>query len=217
MSKRLPKTSTQTLDDLRKAARSSLDAELPHIRAVAPAPEEAPPAPSGPPAPPRAAAGEHIKNTRSETNQEPEDAAASQTRSHMIVSRAPRQDKAAFREASGRLIIERHANFAGIAGLVPMPWIDMAAIAVIAERMLRKLARLFGQPLSADQGKRLALAMLAGMTAPGIAGFATTGLLRMTPGPHLLGMAITSVSAIVFIRIIGDVYLTQLKMESGSA
>ncbi len=125
--------------------------------------------------------------------------------------RSERPSKAAFREATGRLIIERHANFAALAGLVPMPFVDLAAIAVIAERMLRKLTRLYGRSLSEDQGKRLALAMLTGLAAPGLASITTTAVLRMAPGSQILNMAITSASAVIFIRVIGDVYLTRLQ------
>jgi uncharacterized protein (DUF697 family) len=219
MSKKLPKTSNQTLDDLRKAARSALDSELPQIRSVASPARESTVGKPDIPARDTATAKMQVPEDPAKAPPEsgPEPGTASQPKPNLAVAKPPRHDKAVFLEASGRLIIERHANFAGIAGLVPMPWVDMAAIAVIAERMLRKLSRLYGQPLPQDQGKRLVLAMLVGMTAPGVAGFATTGLLRMTPGPHLLGMAITSVSAIVLIRIIGDVYLTQLKMEHTAA
>ncbi len=133
----------------------------------------------------------------------------------MVQSERP--SKAAFRESTGRLIIERHANFAALAGLVPMPFVDLAAIAVIAERMLRKLTRLYGRSLSEDQGKRLALAMLTGLAAPGLASITTTAVLSMAPGSQILNMAITSASAVIFIRVIGDVYLTRLQAGLDSA
>ena len=215
MSKRLPRTSSRTLDDLRKAANEALEAEQPKRRSR---PRPVDPAPSGDPSGSTSAPASEAA-ARPEKKPEPAASATPEREpiGNAVTVRTDLPGKAAFREASGRLIIERHANFAALAGLVPMPWVDLAAIAAIAERMLRKLARLYGRPLPDDQGKRLALAMLTGMAAPGIASFTTTGLLRMTPGPHLLGMAITSASAVIFVRIIGDVYLAHLKEDAGAA
>jgi len=210
MSKRLPRTSDRTLDDLRKAASQALEAEQPKRRSR----------PSGP-----ARSEEPSGSTRSaahEAASKPErkpDPAASlppkqEPAENALMVRNEIPGKAAFREASGRLIIERHANFAALAGLVPMPFVDLAAIAVIAERMLRKLSRLYGRSLSEDQGKRLALAMLTGLAAPGIASITTTALLSVTTGTQILNMAITSASAVIFVRVIGDVYLTRLQADT---
>ncbi|MBD1544670.1 YcjF family protein [Roseibium aggregatum] len=207
MSKRLPRTSNRTLDDLRKAASQALEAEQPKrrpsARRVDPAPSEAP---SG---------SAPASDTAAKPEKKPEPAASTPPKQEpagsplMVQSSIP--SKSSFREATGRLIIERHANFAALAGLVPMPFVDLAAIAVIAERMLRKLTRLYGRSLSEDQGKRLALAMLTGLAAPGLASITTTAVLRMAPGSQILNMAITSASAVIFIRVIGDVYLTRLQ------
>ena len=215
MSKQLPRTSTRTLDDLRKAANQALEAEQPKRR---PKPRHIDPEPPGNPS-------GSVQTPEPEADAKPEkkpEPAASTPPEQEPVGTAlmvqnPIPSKAAFRESAGRLIIERHANFAAIAGLVPMPFVDLAAIAVIAERMLRKLSRLYGRSLSEDQGKRLALAMLTGLAAPGLASITTKALLNMAPGSQLLNMAITSASAVIFVRVIGDVYLARLQAETGTA
>lgn len=208
MSKRLPRTSNRTLDDLRKAASEALDAEQPKRRSSPSQRSDARPR-QGPPV--SAAASE----AAAKPEKTPEPAASTPAEAEPVggalMVQSERPSKTAFREATGRLIIERHANFAALAGLVPMPFVDLAAIAVIAERMLRKLTRLYGRSLSEDQGKRLALAMLTGLAAPGLASITTTAVLRMAPGSQILNMAITSASAVIFIRVIGDVYLTRLQ------
>lgn len=229
MSKRLPRTSPRTLDDLRKAASEALDAEKASLKSV---PDEG-----------QTPARERTAKQRQETNadgtdamqpsqektaangferEEPARAARGESASRsasppgrsLASAQTERPDRDAFRKASARLIVERHSNIAALAGLVPMPWIDLAAITVTVDAMLRKLARLYGEPLERHSSRRLATAMLTGMAAPGIASFATTGLLRMTPGPHLLGMAVTSVSAAVIVRAIGEVYLSHLTGEN---
>lgn len=205
MSKRLPRTSRRTLDDLRKAAKSALEAEdLPHRPAQSAEPaksSEGEPAPQNPDPqekPSRASATDQSAHAPLPVTV----AASFETRS--------RPTRAAFRQASGRLIVERHANLATVAGLIPMPWVDLVAISAVVDHMLRRLSRLYGQQLDGSRSKRLATAMLTGMAAPGIASFATTGLMSMMPGPNLVATAITSISAAVLVRIVGEVYLAHL-------
>lgn len=211
MSKKLPKTSHRTLDDLRQAASSALNAEETVHRRITPEsflePTEAAPAQDPEPL-----------NGRNPARSGPDqNTVRSQDRDVRAVavharhdSRGNRPDRESFRRSSANLIVERHANFAAIVSLVPMPWVDLAAIAVVVDRMLRKLARLYGVPLERYRSRQLATAMLTGMAAPGIASLTTTGLLRMAPGPSFLGMAITSVSATILIRIVGEVYISHL-------
>jgi uncharacterized protein (DUF697 family) len=210
VSKRLPRTSRRTLDDLRKAAKSALEAEdLPHRTAQSDEPAkstEEEPAPLNPDRqekPSRTRAAEHSAQAPLPVTV----AAPFETRS--------RPTRAAFRQASGKLIVERHANLATVAGLIPMPWVDLVAISAIVDRMLRRLSRLYGQPLDGTRSKQLATSMLTGMAAPGIASFATTGLMSMMPGPNLVATAITSISAAVLVRIVGEVYLAHLAGLAG--
>ncbi|MBB4302692.1 uncharacterized protein (DUF697 family) [Rhodobium orientis] len=209
MTKRLPKTSTRTLDDLRDAASAALAEEnRPKTRA-----------PENPAADATAPTERTARDEKPDRLPEPvAPPKPAPTSLPAVAASVPAPSglptKAAFREACARLIIERHANFGAVAGLVPVPVVDLAAIAAIVERMLRKLSRLYGRPLDTDRSRRLATAMLTGMAAPGIASFTTNGLLKMTPGPHILGVALTSVSAVVLVRIVGEVYLEELQGEA---
>ncbi|MCX2725804.1 YcjF family protein [Roseibium salinum] len=211
MSKKLPRTSNRTLDDLREAAKSTLQSEQESLH------------PAGPPATDPSSDGAAgleadapagSRERGGGDTRRAQDPSAARDKNARLELRSPPPDRHAFLKNSGKLIIERHAKLAAVAGLVPMPWVDLAAIAVVVERMLRRLARLYGQPLETHRSKRLAAALLTGMAAPGIASFTTTGLLRMMPGPHLAGMAITSVAAAVLVSIIGEVYLGQLTSEA---
>jgi uncharacterized protein (DUF697 family) len=212
VSKRLPRTSRRTLDDLRKAAKTVLEAEDLPLRSVQTSRPEKPIAGKANPRTPEL-------EKEPPRNVDPEQGAS------LAVPMAPaapagarsRPTRAAFRQASGRLVVERHANLATVAGLIPLPWVDLVAITAIVDRMLRRLSRLYGQPLDGSRSKQLATAMLTGMAAPGIASFATTGLMSMMPGPNLVATAITSVSAAVLVRIVGEVYLTHLAGLAGDA
>jgi len=212
VSKRLPRTSRRTLDDLRKAAKTVLESEDQPLRSVQT------PSPANP------FAGETDPQTPDLEEEPPRNVAPEQSASRAepmvpVASAGTRSrpTRAAFRQASGHLVVERHANLATIAGLIPLPWVDLVAITAIVDRMLRRLSRLYGQPLDGSRSKQLAAAMLTGMAAPGIASFATTGLMSMTPGPNLVATVITSVSAAVLVRIVGEVYLTHLAGLAGDA
>ncbi|QDG75017.1 YcjF family protein [Labrenzia sp. PHM005] len=210
MSKKLPKTSNRTLNDLRSAAKSALNSEDRTLRQT----------------PPKKTAEARDKQSAFEQGENIDKSALQGSESSAltdenamaddvvsappVIGRQPKHDRNNFRKSAAMQIVERHANVAALAGLVPMPWVDLAAITIVADRMLRKLARLYGVRLDRERSKQLASAMLTGMAAPGIASFTTTGLLRMTPGPHLLGIALTSVSAAVLLRIVGEVYISHL-------
>ncbi|POF27890.1 YcjF family protein [Roseibium marinum] len=211
MTRKLPRTSSRTMNDLRRAANSTFAEEEQARR-----PDAADTDGIVPPKQGQGQSGGDAQETDAGSHAAKEDAGPKRSfpfsNLESLPVRSSPPGKAEFLKNAGQLIVDRHAQFGAIAGLVPLPWVDLAAIAAVVERMLRKLARLYGQPISADRSKHLAAALLTGMAAPGIASFTTSGLLRMTTGPTLLGMAITSVSAAVLIRIVGEVYLNRLSL-----
>lgn len=209
MTRKLPRTSNRTMNDLRRAANSTFAREEQARRQSETEIEEV-----ASPKPGKSQSGGDAPATEAAGHAPVPDIGAKRSfpfsSLERVPARTPPPGKAQFLRNAGQLIVDRHAQFGAIAGLVPLPWVDLAAIAVVVERMLRKLSRLYGQPISAERGKHLAAALLTGMAAPGIASFTTGGLLQMAAGPNLLGMAITSVSAAVLIRIVGEVYLQRL-------
>lgn len=94
---------------------------------------------------------------------------------------------------------------------MPLPWVDLAAVAALVARMLRELSRCYRVPLDRDRSARITASLLAGVGAPGIASFTTTSLLRMAPGPNLVSMTVTAASAVALTRVIGDVFLEKLE------
>ncbi len=216
MSKRLPRTTGRTLDDLRDAAKETLAAETASTRGPAKPTSSADPKPAAPHQSVTANADPGAPSGTGATRTKPASHVSAAAPAKTSRARSDGPSRAAFRQASGKLIVERHANMAAMAGLIPLPWVDMAAVAVIVERMLRKLARLYGEPLDTHRSKHLASALLTGMAAPGIATFATTSLLQLTPVPGFVGMAFGSVSAAVLVRIVGEVYLSHLSQPAAA-
>jgi uncharacterized protein (DUF697 family) len=62
-------------------------------------------------------------------------------------------------------VVERFSLWAGAAGLLPIPWVDVAAVAGVQLQMLRRLSELYGVPFSENRGKSL-IAALAGSLVP---------------------------------------------------
>lgn len=194
MSRKLPRTLQRTIHDIRREMHEAEQAQD--------TPQAQPPSP--PPASEPA--------SKAQTTAEREDAERTQApppKGRALATRPP--TGSALRRARARLIIERHSTLAGIAGFVPLPWVDLAAVAALVARMLRELSRCYKIPLDRDRSGRIALSLLAGVGAPGIASFTTTSLLRMAPGPNLVGMTVTAAAAVGLTRVIGDVFLERLE------
>ena len=59
------------------------------------------------------------------------------------------QQYAAKRRAVARKIVERHRNYAGLSGLLPLPIVTVAGITAINLRMVKQLSDLYGVPFPA--------------------------------------------------------------------
>lgn len=65
------------------------------------------------------------------------------------------------RRAAGR-IMRRHMAFSGVAGLVPLPAVDVATVAGVQVKMLHAMTRLYGIPFNARLARQWVLALIAG-------------------------------------------------------
>ena len=232
MSRKLPRTLQRTIHDIRREMHEAEQAQdTPQAQPPSPPPASEPASkaaakaapPQSAPTPEADAQAEAPANAsattsggqpegKAQTTAEREGAERTQAprpKGRALATRPP--TGSALRRARARLIIERHSTLAGIAGFVPLPWVDLAAVAALVARMLRELSRCYRIPLDRDRSGRIALSLLAGVGAPGIASFTTTSLLRMAPGPNLVGMTVTAAAAVALTRVIGDVFLERLE------
>ena len=74
------------------------------------------------------------------------------------------------RKTNARRLVERFAFWAGIAGLLPVPVVDLAAVGGLQIQMLRRLSQIYDVPFSANRGKAI-IASFVGTMIP-----ASTGL-----------------------------------------
>jgi uncharacterized protein (DUF697 family) len=86
-------------------------------------------------------------------------------------------------ETAGKLV-DRFAVWSGVAGLIPLPFVDVLAVGGLQLQMLRRVSQLYDVQFSENRGKAL-IASLAGTMIPVTSGMGAASALKGVP---LLGM-----------------------------
>ncbi|MBV9556143.1 MAG: YcjF family protein [Pseudolabrys sp.] len=81
-------------------------------------------------------------------------------------------------------LVDRFAIWSGVAGLVPLPVIDVLAVGGLQLQMLRRLSQVYNVEFSDNRGKSL-IAALAGSMIPATSGMGAASALKTVP---ILGM-----------------------------
>jgi uncharacterized protein (DUF697 family) len=84
------------------------------------------------------------------------------------------------RKVQARKLVERFALWSGVAGLLPVPIVDLAAVAGLQIQMLRRLSQMYDVPFSKNRGKAL-IASFAGTMIPASAGLGVASLIKSVP------------------------------------
>ena len=95
------------------------------------------------------------------------------------------------RDEQASQLVDRYSMWAGAAGLIPIPFVDIAAVGGLQLQMLHKLSEIYGVPFSENRGKSI-IASLAGSVLP--ASTATTtavSVFKTFPG---LGTAVSAIT-----------------------
>jgi len=115
------------------------------------------------------------------------------------------------RDERASQLVDRFSLWSGAAGLIPIPIVDMAAVAGVQLQMLRKLSEIYEVPFSDNRGKSV-IASLAGAIIP--ASTATTtamtfgSLLKGIPGVGTaVGAATMPVYSAGVTYVIGKVFM----------
>ena len=77
-------------------------------------------------------------------------------------------------------LVDRFALWAGGAGLIPIPLVDVATVAGVQIQMVRRLSQIYGVAFSENRGKSL-IAALAGSTIPATSGMGFASVLKAVP------------------------------------
>ena len=88
------------------------------------------------------------------------------------------------RHETAAKLVDRFAVWSGVAGLIPLPFVDVLAVGGLQVQMLRRISQLYDVQFSENRGKAL-IASLAGTMIPVTSGMGAASALKGIP---LLGM-----------------------------
>ena len=89
------------------------------------------------------------------------------------------------RDQDASKLVDRFAIWSGVAGLVPVPVIDVLAVGGLQVQMLRRLSQIYGVEFSENRGKAL-IAALAGCMIPATSGMGAASALKAIPVVNIL-------------------------------
>lgn len=118
------------------------------------------------------------------------------------------------RRWQARAIVERHANYSAVGGVIPLPIINIAGVTVIILRMVKSLSTLYGVPFERNRARAIITGVIGGLTPAAASTMTASTLLFIVPGSNLLGLAVSSVTASACTRRIGSIFIDHF--ESGA-
>jgi uncharacterized protein (DUF697 family) len=77
-------------------------------------------------------------------------------------------------------LVDRFSIWSAVAGLVPLPVVDVLAVGGLQVQMVRRLSQMYGVEFSANRGKTL-IAALAGCMIPATSGMGAASALKAVP------------------------------------
>ena len=98
---------------------------------------------------------------------------------------------AAATKSRARKLVERFSLYSGVAGLLPVPVVDVAAVGGVQLQMLRRISQLYDVPFSKNRGKAI-MASLAGTMIPASTGLGVASMAKSVP---VAGTAIGAMTA----------------------
>lgn len=190
MSKKLPKATAQTFDDIRQQRDAA---------PKAPAKKKAKPAT---PSKRRTAARAAAAQQRTPPPSQPPAAEPSGAESALELRRA----------RAGQ-IVERYTAYSAVGSIIPIPLVDTLSVVLLIVSMVKSLAGLYEAPFSRDRVRAAVAGMLGGAGQAGVGSAITASLVKLTPGANMVGAAASSVTSAVLTRTIGRAFI--LHFETG--
>jgi uncharacterized protein (DUF697 family) len=89
------------------------------------------------------------------------------------------------RDQAASKLVDRFSIWSGVAGLVPVPVVDVLAVGGLQLQMLRRLSQIYGVEFSENRGKAL-IAALAGCMIPATSGMGAASALKAIPVVNIL-------------------------------
>jgi uncharacterized protein (DUF697 family) len=121
---------------------------------------------------------------------------------------------AARRRMRARSIVERHAAYSAVGGIIPLPIVNVASITAVIVRMVKALSDVYHVPFERDRTRAIVVGLMGGAMPTGLAAAATSTLVYIVPGSNLIGLAVSSMTALACTRGIGNIFIEHF--ESGA-
>ena len=107
-------------------------------------------------------------------------------------------------------VVDRFSLLSGAAGLIPLPLIDLAAVAGVQLQMLRRLSEIYGVPFSENLGKSIIVSLAGSIISKSTAvstAMSFGSLLRGLPGAGtMIGALTMPVLSVGATYLIGKVF-----------
>ena len=94
------------------------------------------------------------------------------------------------RHAMAMKLVERFSLWSGAAGLIPVPFVDLAAVGGVQIQMLRRISQIYDVPFTENRGKSI-IAGLAGSMIPASSAMGTASLIKGLP---LVGTLVSAIA-----------------------
>jgi len=118
------------------------------------------------------------------------------------------------RRSLARAIVERHAAYSAVGGIIPLPIANIASVTAVIVRMVKVLSELYGVAFERDRARAVVVGLMGGAMPTGLAAATASTLVYIIPGSNLIGLAVSSMTAIACTRGIGRIFVEHF--ESGA-
>jgi uncharacterized protein (DUF697 family) len=119
------------------------------------------------------------------------------------------------RRSQANSIVERHTAYAAVGGIIPVPIANVASITAVIVRMVKLLSDLYGIPFERDRARAIVVGLMGGAMPTGLGAVTTSTLFYVVPGSALVGLAVSSITAVACTRSIGRIFVEHF--ETGSS
>jgi uncharacterized protein (DUF697 family) len=118
------------------------------------------------------------------------------------------------RQTLALAVVERHANYSAIGGVIPLPLVNVASVTAIIVRMVKRLSELYGVPYRRDRARAIVIGLAGGAMPAGLSTVTASALFYIVPGSNLVGLAVSSITASACTRRLGKIFVDHF--ESGA-
>jgi uncharacterized protein (DUF697 family) len=110
-------------------------------------------------------------------------------------------------------IVQRHAAYSAVGGIIPLPIANLAGVTALIVHMVKRLSDVYSVPFERERARAVVIGLLGGVLPSGAAIITATTLGALLPIGGLIGLGVASVSALACTRQIGHALIAHF--ESG--